>query len=204
MKVLYVRISTTDQKTDRQKITEKDYGHVIEDKCSGSIPFFERTGGKEVNKLIEKNILSSLSVISIDRLGRNLKDILNTLEYFTEKKIPVFFVNQGLCTLDTEGKENPIAKLIISILGIVAEMERNQILERQREGIEIAKMKGVYKGRRKGAKEDVLNFLLKPKNKKVLECLKRGLNATETAKIVGVHTNTVYKVRNQSLIRQNA
>jgi DNA invertase Pin-like site-specific DNA recombinase len=202
MKVLYVRVSTVDQKTDRQKINEIDFGHVIEDKCSGGTPFFERAGGKEIENLVKKGVLGSLSVISIDRLGRNLKDILSTLEYFTERQIPVYFINQGLCTLDAEGKENPISKLIISILGIVSEMERNQILERQREGIQIAKMKGIYEGRKKGTKEDVLKFLSKPKNKKVLDCLKRGLTVIEASKIAGVHHNTVLKVKQLAKIKK--
>jgi DNA invertase Pin-like site-specific DNA recombinase len=199
MKVLYVRISTIDQKTDRQKVNGSDYGHIIDDKISGSVPFFKRPGGKEIDNLVKKDVLTSLSVVSIDRLGRNLKDILNTLDFFTERKIPVFVINIGLSTLDDNGKENPIAKMIITILGTLAEMERSQILERQREGIEIAKMKGIYKGRKKGTKEDLLGFLSKPKNKRIIDCLKRGLNTSETAKVVGVHPNTVYKVRNLGL-----
>jgi len=48
MKILYARVSTSDQRTDRQRINEKDFNLVIEDKCSGAIPFFERNGGKEI------------------------------------------------------------------------------------------------------------------------------------------------------------
>lgn len=59
--------------------------------------------------------------------------------------------------------------MIISILGVVGEMERTQIKERQVEGIRIAKMKGAYKGRSQGSKEDNLQFLGKDKNKKALE-----------------------------------
>jgi DNA invertase Pin-like site-specific DNA recombinase len=55
----------------------------------------------------------------------------------------IHFIRQGLISLDGEGKENPISKMIISILGIVAEMERKQIKERQKEGIELAKLRGV-------------------------------------------------------------
>lgn len=62
---------------------------------------------------------------------------------------------------------------MISILGVVGEMERTQIKERQVEGIRIAKMKGIYKGRVEGSKEDNLQFLGKKKNKKVLEYLKK-------------------------------
>jgi DNA invertase Pin-like site-specific DNA recombinase len=97
--------------------------------------------------------------------------------------------------LDEEGKENPISKMIISILGIVAEMERKQIRERQREGIELAKIRGVYKGRANGSKEDVRSFLNKPKIVKTIEYLKKGYKATEISRIVGVHVNTITKVK---------
>ena len=127
MKVLYTRVSTSDQKTDRQRIHEKDFSLVIEDKCSGAIPFFERQGGKEISNYIDKGILAQLSVWTIDRLGRNLRDILNTIHYFSERNIPIVFLNQGLRTIDDNGKENQIANLMISILATVSEMERSQI-----------------------------------------------------------------------------
>lgn len=199
MKVLYCRVSTLDQKTDRQKITEKDYKLVIEDKCSGAIPFFERVGGMEIKKLVEKEVLKSLSVLSIDRLGRDLRDIINTIHFFNERKITIYFISQGLTTLDQNGKENPISKMIISILGVVGEMERAQIRERQLEGIKLAKLKGVYKGRSEGSKEDVLRFLSKEKNKKALDYLKKGYKATEASKLAGIHINTVTKIKKLGL-----
>ena len=58
-------VSSIEQKTDRQRVNEKDFDLVIEDKCSGSIPFFEREGGKEVLKLITEGILTTLSVWTI-------------------------------------------------------------------------------------------------------------------------------------------
>ena len=115
MKVLYCRVSSLDQKTDRQKVNEKDYQLVIEDKCSGSVPFFERAGGKEIKDLIEKGILKSLSAISIDRIGRDLRDIINTIHFFNQHRICIHFISQGLSTLDDNGKENPISKMIIII-----------------------------------------------------------------------------------------
>src|SRR5215204_4512926 len=165
MKALYCRVSTLDQKTDRQKVNEKDFRAVVEDTCSGAIAFFERDGGKKIKKLIEKKALTSLSVWSIDRLGRDLRDIVNTIHWFNERKVSIHFISQGLVTLDANGKESAISKMMISILGTVGEMERNQIRERQLEGIKIAKLKGVYKGRAEGSKEDVLKFLSKGKNK---------------------------------------
>jgi len=195
MKVLYTRISTIDQKTDRQRVNENEYALVVEDKCSGAIPFFEREGGKEILKYIDKGILTSLSVWEIDRLGRNLRDVLNTIHYFTEKNITIHFINQGLKTRDENGKENSISKLIISILGIVGEMERNQGKERQRDGIRIAKLKGLYKGRKPNNKEDVQTFLNKPKNKKVIDLLKKDLTCKDAAAAAKVHVNTVTKIK---------
>ncbi len=199
MKVLYVRCSSIDQKTDRQRVSEKEYDLVIEDKCSGAIPFFDRTGGKEILKYVNEGILTSLSVWQIDRLGRNLRDIINTIHFFNEKQISINFVSQGLTTLGPDGKENPISKMMISILGIVSEMERTQSKERQIEGIKIAKLKGVYKGRQEGSKEDILTFLSKEKNRKALDYLKKGYKAVEISKITGIHINTITKIKKYGL-----
>ena len=195
MKVLYVRTSTLEQKTDRQRVNEKDFQLVVEDKCSGSIALFEREGGKQILKLIEKEMLTELYVWEIDRLGRCLLDILSNIKYFNEKKICIHFVSQGLSTLQPDGSENNITKMIISILGTLAEMEKKISRERQLEGIAIAKLNNKYTGRAKGSNEDVLKFLSKPKNSKALDYIKKGYKNIEVAKIVGVHFNTITKIR---------
>jgi DNA invertase Pin-like site-specific DNA recombinase len=200
MKVLYCRVSTADQKTDRQRVTETDFDLVIEDKCSGAIPFFEREGGKEIKKLTDKGVLKSLSIYSIDRAGRDLRDILNTIHFFSQKGIAINFISQGLTTLTPDGKESSISNLMISILGTVSEMERNQIRERQLDGIRIAKLKGVYKGRKAGSREDALAFLSKKKNKKALDLLKQGYKGVEVSKIVGININTITKVKKLGLV----
>ena len=194
--ILYVRVSSLDgQKTDRQRVEESSYDLVVEDRCSGSIPFLERPGGKKIKALIDEGIKFRLSVWQIDRLGRNLRDILNTIDYFNQSGLPIVFAAQGLRTLDENGKENSISKMMISILGVVSEMEREQIRERQREGISIAKIKGVYKGRSKGTKEDILGFFGKEKNKKALDYLKSGYRLTDIAELTGLHINTISKIK---------
>lgn len=195
MKVLYVRISSLDQKTDRQRVQESEFNLVIEDKVSGSVPFFERQGGKMVLDLVEKGEIEELSVFQIDRLGRDVRDIVNTIHFFTERKICISFISQGLKTLNPDKSENSISKMVINILGIVSEIERTQILERQRQGIELAKSKGVYKGRQSGTKEDTLKFLSKPKNKKVIEFLRKGYKSKEISLLVGIHINTITKIK---------
>ncbi len=194
-----MRVSTIEQNTDRQRINEADFKLVVEDRCSGSIPFFEREGGKKIQQYIYNGMITSLHVWEIDRLGRDLRDILNTIHYFTDKGIPIHFISQGLRTMDDDGKQNHISRLIIGILGIVGEMERNQIKERQLEGIAMAKLKGVYKGRKSGTTEDTHQFLSKPQNQKALRYLKQGLKAKEAAKLSGVHPNTITKIRKLGL-----
>ena len=193
--ILYVRVSTLEQRTDRQRVNEKDYDKVIEDKCSGTIPMFERPGGIELLNLIEKCVVSSISVWQIDRCGRDLRDIINFLHFTTKKNLPVHFVSQGLSTLDENGVENPIAKMIISILGVVGEMERKLILERQKEGIELAKLQKRFLGRKKNTKDDPLKFLSKPKNKKAMELIKKDYKNIEVARITGLNINTITKVK---------
>lgn len=180
-------------------MNESEYKLVVEDRCSGAIPFFEREGGKKIQQYIYNGMITSLHVWQIDRLGRDLRDILNTIHYFTSQSIPIAFINQGLRTIDENGKPNHITNLIIAILGTVAEMERNQIKERQLEGIHLAKLKGVYKGRKSGTVEDTHQFLSKPQNQKALKYLKQGLKAKEAAKLSGVHPNTITKIRRLGL-----
>jgi len=200
MKILYVRVSSVDQNTDRQRASDNEYDYVVEDRCSGAVSFFERQGGKDIQKLINKKAITSLSVVSIDRLGRNLIDILSTIRLFTEKRIPIHFISQGLTTLDAEGNENTVCSLIIGILAAVAQMERAQIRERQLEGIKIAKAKGnVFLGRKAGTNEDILKFLSKPKNKQALEYIKKGYTLNEISKIVGIHANTLTKIKKLGL-----
>ena len=194
MTILYTRVSSIEQKSERQLLNAKDFDLVIEDKCSGATPFFERDGGKKIEKLIASKKATKISVHQIDRLGRNLLDILNTISFFNEKGICIDFVQQGIKTLNDDGTENPISKMIISILGIVAEMERNLIRERVREGIAIAKASGIYKGRKKGTKERAIDFLNKEKNKKALEYLEKGYKQIEISKIIGLHPNTISKI----------
>ena len=193
--VLYVRISSLDGKTDRQRVNEKEFDRVIEDKCSGAIPIFEREGGRQLKKWIDEGVIRSISIWQIDRGGRDLRDILNFIHYAGNRKIPIHFIAQGLKTIDENGEENPISKMVISILGVVAEMERKLIRERQREGIELAKLKGKFLGRKKGTSEDPLTFLSKKRNKRAMELLRKGYKNTEVSIITGLHMQTVSKVK---------
>jgi len=195
MKILYTRTSTLDQKTDRQRITEKNFDFVFEDKVSGSIPFFERPEGKKIYTLLSENKITSLSVWQVDRLGRNLLDILSTIKFFTDSKININFIDQSLNTLLENGSENPIATMFISMLGCIGQMTRNQILENQKQGIEIAKIKGTYRGRKTGSKEAVSDWATKNKVNKVKALLSKGVSYQVIQDTLNCSPNFIGKVK---------
>jgi DNA invertase Pin-like site-specific DNA recombinase len=145
MKAIYLRISTANQNIERQ--LRKDFEKVFIDVCNGSVPFDERP---EATRLKNDPSITFIQVEDVDRLGRNLKDVLTQLDYFTSKKINLFIERHGITTL-VKGEVNSTAKILIQMLGIVAELESNNIKERTRQGVAIAKAKGKYKGKQRGA-----------------------------------------------------
>lgn len=161
MKVKYNRVSTDSQNISRQNINRGEFDLVIDEVCSGSISFFERKESKKLVNLIRMNKVESITITSIDRIGRNILDILKVVDYLNNNQINLHVENIGINSL-IQSKPNPTFKLIISVLGNVAEMERQAILDRQKIGIQIAKLKGnVYKGRLKGTKQTREEFIKK-------------------------------------------
>lgn len=194
MKARYIRVSTGSQKTLRQEARQSADERIFVDVVSGAVPFKERKQGKELMKAVENGKIDYVSVSSIDRLGRNLFDIISTLEFFKENKVVLKVDNLGIESM-VNGEENYAFKLIISVMANIAEMERSTLLERQREGIAIAKAKGVYKGREKGTVESDELFL--SKYKEVIKYLRKGFSIRNTAKICNVSITTVQKVKNK-------
>jgi DNA invertase Pin-like site-specific DNA recombinase len=194
MKAKYIRVSTIEQNTDRQTNFE---GLTYIDKCSGSTPFNQRN---EAKKLLDNNSITEVHVHSIDRLGRSTLDIMQTIQYFTLKGINVVSEKEGLQTI-VNGKENPIAKLMIGILGTLAEFELSRIKERQSEGIAEAKKNGKYVGRTVGSLETTSVFLNKPKNQKIIKLLNQKVSIRKTALLSSASVGTVQKVK--ELLRHN-
>lgn len=192
MKARYIRVSTGNQNTARQLHKSHPNEKLYIDIISGATPFSQRPEGKKMLEDIEAGLIDYISVHAIDRLGRNLFDILATLEFLNEKKITLEVDNLGLKSL-VNNKPNSAFKLIISVMANIAEMERNSLLERQQEGIKLAIARGVYKGRTKGSKETDEQVL--DKYKEVVKYLKKGQSLRDTAKLCHVSLGTVQKVK---------
>jgi DNA invertase Pin-like site-specific DNA recombinase len=121
-----------------------------------------------------------------------LHNIINTLEYFNNKGVVLRVDNLGLESI-VLGKVNPTFNLIISVMANVAQMERETLLERQREGIAIAKANGVYNGRVKGSTESDTEVLAKYRD--VVKFLKMGKSLRDVKSRCNVSLGTVQKVK---------
>ena len=188
MRVKYIRVSTIEQNTDRQ---DDFNGKTYTDECSGSIAFEDR---KEASKLLANDEVSEVLVHSIDRLGRNTIDIMQTIQEFTSRGINIISDKEGLQTI-IDGKENPVAKMMIGILGTLAEFELSRAKERQAEGIAKAKAKGSYLGRSKGSSESIETFTNKASTKAILRYLKMNESISRTAKLSQTSAGSVKKVK---------
>ena len=192
MKARYNRISTANQNLERQIAKQNPDEILFNDVVSGSVAFAEREKGKELIRQIEAGTINFVSVSSIDRLGRSLHNIINTLEYFNNKGVVLRVDNLGLESIVLE-KVNPTFNLIISVMANVAQMERETLLERQREGIAIAKANGVYNGRVKGSTESDTEVLAKYRD--VVKFLKMGKSLRDVKSRCNVSLGTVQKVK---------
>ena len=166
MKFLYARVSSNDgsQKIDRQVIEAGKYDEVFEDYASGGST--NRPKLQEMLKWIRKGDI--IEVNTIDRLARNINDLLQIVKIITEERhAEIYFIKENLRF--TDDTNNPFNRLTLQIIGSIAEFERNMIKMRQREGIAIAKSKGVYNkdrckklslSKQEELKEDILNKVL--------------------------------------------
>lgn len=142
----YLRVSTLVQNTARQ-LEGIPLDEVFEDKASGKD--IARPQLEACLKHLRKG--DTLHIHSLDRLARNLDDLRKIIKDLTGRGVVVKSHKEGLTFT---GDDSPMANLLLSMLGAVAEFERSIILERQREGIAIAKAAGAYKGGKKKMSEE--------------------------------------------------
>lgn len=140
MRIGYKRVSTVDQNTARQ-LEGVEVDKLFEDKASGK----SADRPQLIAAIDYAREGDTLVVHSMDRLARNLEDLRAIVRDLTSRGVRVEFVKESLAFT---GEDSPMNVLLLSMLGAVAEFERSMILERQREGIALAKAAGKYKGRK--------------------------------------------------------
>ena len=147
----YIRVSTKEQNEDRQRIALEEFpvpeNHIFLDKLSGKD--FERPQYKKLTKKLRPGDI--LVIKSIDRLGRNYEEILNQWRIITkEKRADIVVLDMPLLDTRQTGRDLTgtfVADLVLQILSYVAQTERENIKQRQKEGIAAAKLRGVQFGR---------------------------------------------------------
>lgn len=151
----YIRVSTIEQNTSRQEeqLAGFELDETFTDKASGKDT--ARPQLQAALKHLRKG--DTLIVHSMDRLARNLDDLRAIVKGLTDRGVAVQFVKESITFT---GEDSPMSKLMLSVMGAFAEFERALIKERQREGIALAKTKGVYTGRKPALTDDQINALV--------------------------------------------
>ena len=185
MKVKYGRISCSLTQNESRQL-EKGVICFI-DKCSGAVPFMERPQAKRLIDYLKQHPNCQTEIVAVDRIGRSTLDILQTIQFFKEKGYELRIENLGM------DNSSPFFDLMISLLGTLAEHERQVIKERCRGGIDVAKAKGIYTGRKKGTKDD-RNRTLK-KHQDIVTCLNSKMKVSDICKLTGKHRSTISKVK---------
>ena len=182
MRVGYIRVSSLDQNPDRQ----------MEDLKSQGVEklFTDQVSGKNMNRPELQKMLSfvregdSLYVHSLDRLARNLADLLNLVQDLTGRGVSVHFLGEKL-DLDAGKDASPTSKLMLSMIGAFAEFERSMIRRRQAEGIALAKERGVYRGRQRSVTDEQIQT--------VRAQIAQGVPLSVAVRKVGISRATAYK-----------
>ena len=179
MRVGYVRCSTIEQNEVRQLKMMEEQGaeKVFADKASG-----KNTGRKAFKEMMAFVRGGDVVIVeSISRIARNTRDLLSIVSELTEKKVEFVSLKESIDTTTPQGR------FMLTVFGALAELERENILERQREGIEIAKNEGKYKGR-KPLEVDEARF------RKLCASWRAGeMTATAAMNELGLKPNTFYR-----------
>ena len=177
MKIGYIRVSTQEQKTMRQEALMDALGvdEVYIDHMSG-----KNTNRPELQKMMEYVRKGDTVIVeSISRFARNTRDLLELVEQLTAKGVEFVSKKEAIDTT------TPTGKFMLTIFGAVAELEREYILQRQAEGIAIAKQQGIYQGRRP---------IVHPDFEKTAALWREGkITATEAMKRLNMKPSTFYR-----------
>jgi DNA invertase Pin-like site-specific DNA recombinase len=176
-RVGYVRVSAVDQ-NERRQLEGVKLHRTFVDKSSGKD--VKRPQLEEMLKFVREG--DSVICHSMDRLGRNLDDLRKIVLELTGRGIQVQFLKENLTFT---GDDSPMANLLLSVMGAFAQFERELILERQREGIAVAKQAGVYKGRQPA--------LTAARAGELCQRLAAGEAKASLAREFGIHRVTVYR-----------
>jgi DNA invertase Pin-like site-specific DNA recombinase len=199
--VIFVRVSKQSQDYERQIADLTSYANrqgytvvkTIAEKISGAKRNEDRKGITELLELAASKTITKVLVTEVSRLGRRTSDVLKVIEELTERKVSVYAQNYNLETLTPEGKPNPVAGLLFTLLAEFSRLERETLVERIHSGLEQARRRGKVLGRPEGTTKD--DAALLKEYSTVVRNVKQGFSLRQVAKLSDVSVNTVRKVK---------
>ena len=199
--VILVRVSTRKQENARQ-ITEltgvaasKNW-HVVEiaeEQVSGAKESGERSGLARVRELVEAGTVKKVLVHEVSRVARKNSVAHEFLEFLDAHEVSLYWHAQGIETLLLNGKRNPAASIMFSLLAEMARAERETLVERINSGLDEARRKGVKLGRKAGTGLKPADLLAKHRD--IVKQLQAGQSVRNAAKITGKSAFTVQRVK---------
>lgn len=199
--VIYARVSTNGQDYDRQLNDLRDYAsrmgyNVVKEyaeKISGAKKVAEREALTELLSFVEANHIDKVLIYECSRLSRRVADFINIVDQLNEAHISIYIHQNGLETLQADGKPNPIAQLVIGTLAQFNNMERTLIRSRMESGYNNYRSNGGVVGRKVGYRKS--DDAMKEEYKEEIRLLRKGLSLRNVTKITGTSINTLRKVK---------
>ena len=203
--VILARVSTDKQDYERQVNELTDYCRkmdwevekVFTNKVSGAKKNEEREEIQKLISYVNSNQIRRVVCLEISRMGRNTLEALKIIQILNEHKVSLYVKNYNLETLDSEGRVNPVASLICTILLEVAAMERLTIKERMASGrdqyIEKCRREGIKMGRPSTYRKSIDEY--KKQYQREFSLIRKGLSLANISAITGTSISTIQKLR---------
>lgn len=203
--VILARVSTDKQEFQRQiaELTEHcrkmdwEVVRIFANKVSGAKSNEDRTEIQELIEFVKTNQIQRVVCLEISRMGRNTLEALKVIQLLNEHKVSLYVKNYNLETLDSEGKVNPVASLICTILLEIAQMERLTIKERMESGrrqyIEKCRREGIKMGRPSTYRKSDDEY--RKQYQREISLIRKGLSLANISAITGTSINTIRKMK---------
>lgn len=198
---IYARVSTQSQDYQRQLSELREYAtrmnyeivKEFSEKISGAKAIAERQALTELLDYAAANRIDKVLVYECSRISRRAIDFLQVIEQLTQMRVSVYILQNGLETLMADGSVNPIAQLVLGIIGQFNSMERSLIRSRMSSGYNHFRSNGGKVGRKEGYKKS--DEQMKEQYSKELSLLKKGLSLRNIQAITGTSINTLRKLK---------
>jgi len=198
---IYARVSTQGQDYERQLVELREYAERMNyevvrefsEKISGAKTIAERQALTDLLDFAATNHIDKVLVYECSRISRRAIDFLQVIEQLTQMKVSVYILQNGLETLMADGSVNPIAQLVLGIIGQFNSMERSLIRSRMASGYKVYRANGGKVGRKEGYRKS--EEAMRAQYTKEMSLLRKGISLRNVQSITGTSVNTLRKLR---------